>query len=51
MNNEPIIIAQQLSKTYYEGQNALQVLRGVDLTIARGVRIAIVRWSRYTHCG
>ncbi|MCK0511533.1 lipoprotein-releasing ABC transporter ATP-binding protein LolD [Aromatoleum buckelii] len=40
--NEPVLACEGLSKTFREGADALQVLDGVTLTVARGERIAIV---------
>ncbi|CAI09428.1 lipoprotein-releasing ABC transporter ATP-binding protein LolD [Aromatoleum aromaticum] len=40
--NEPVLACEGLSKTFREGADALQVLDGVTLAVARGERIAIV---------
>ncbi|MCK0505683.1 MULTISPECIES: lipoprotein-releasing ABC transporter ATP-binding protein LolD [Aromatoleum] len=40
--NEPVLACEGLSKTFREGADALQVLNGVTLAVARGERIAIV---------
>ncbi len=40
--NEPIITCTDLKKTYHDGHTALDVLQGINLTIGRGTRIAIV---------
>lgn len=41
----PLLAARRLSKTYRRGENAVPVLRGVDLTIDAGELIAIVGQS------
>ena len=38
----PVIVCRGLVKTYAEGPQVVEVLRGVDLTVAAGERIAIV---------
>ena len=40
--NKPIISCHDLKKAYHDGHNVLHVLRGIDLTITRGMRVAIV---------
>ena len=40
--NKSIISCRDLKKAYHDGHNVLHVLRGIDLTITRGMRIAIV---------
>jgi len=40
--NEPVLACEGLSKTFREGADALQVLSGVTLAVARGERVAIV---------
>ncbi len=40
--NKSIISCRDLKKSYHDGHNVLHVLRGIDLTITRGMRIAIV---------
>ena len=40
--NKSIISCRDLKKAYHAGHNVLHVLRGIDLTITRGMRIAIV---------
>ena len=40
--NEPVLACEGLSKTFREGADALQVLNGVTLAVARGERVAIV---------
>ena len=40
--NKSIISCRDLKKVYHDGHNVLHVLRGIDLTITRGMRIAIV---------
>jgi len=39
--NEPFLSARGLSKTYTMGRRTLEVLRGVDLTVARGEFLAL----------
>lgn len=39
--NNPLITARNLSKTYALGRRSLEVLRGVDLTVARGEFLAL----------
>jgi ABC-type lipoprotein export system ATPase subunit len=41
MNNEPLLSARALTKTYVMGKRALEVLRGVDLSVARGEFLAL----------
>lgn len=40
--NEPVIECRELSKSFREGEDALQVLRGVSLSVERGERVAVV---------
>ncbi|MBP6919102.1 MAG: lipoprotein-releasing ABC transporter ATP-binding protein LolD [Legionellaceae bacterium] len=40
--NKPIISCRDLKKAFHDGHNVLHVLRGIDLTITRGMRVAIV---------
>ncbi len=40
--NGPVLACEGLSKSYREGADAVAVLRGIDLAVARGERIAIV---------
>ena len=40
--NKPIISCRDLKKAFHDGHNVLHVLRGIDLTIMRGMRVAIV---------
>lgn len=40
--NDSIISCSNLKKNYHDGHNTLHVLRGIDLTITPGMRIAIV---------
>ena len=40
--SEVIIQCQQLKKSYQEGHNVIDVLQGINLSIAAGARIAIV---------
>ncbi len=42
VNASPIIRAQNLSKTFDDGRLRLDVLKGVDFSVARGERVAIV---------
>lgn len=37
-----VLVAQQLHKTYQQGTQGVSVLRGVDLSIARGERVAVI---------
>lgn len=39
--NEPLLIARGLRKSYQLGRRSVEVLRGVDLTIARGDFVAL----------
>ena len=39
--NEPVIECRDLSKSFREGEDALQVLRGVSLSVGRGERVAV----------
>ena len=39
--SEPLLSARALTKTYTLGKRALEVLRGVDLTVARGEFLAL----------
>jgi lipoprotein-releasing system ATP-binding protein len=39
--SEPLLSARGLTKTYLMGKRALEVLRGVDLTVARGEFLAL----------
>ena len=41
-NNDAVLACDRLSKTFREGTDALQVLDGVTLAVARAERIAIV---------
>ncbi len=45
MSNEVVLSCRELSKTYAEGPEQLQVLTGVNLEVARGERMAIVGQS------
>lgn len=38
----PVLACEGLSKSFREGADAVEVLRGIDLSVARGERIAIV---------
>ena len=38
----PVLRAQGLTKSFFQGKNEVKVLRSVDLSVARGERIAIV---------
>ncbi|MCW5560162.1 MAG: ATP-binding cassette domain-containing protein, partial [Verrucomicrobiae bacterium] len=38
----PVLESVNLSKSFREGQDAVEVLRGVSLSVARGERVAIV---------
>ena len=40
--NKPIIQSQNLKKSYRQGQVDIDVLRGINLSIEKGARIAIV---------
>ena len=42
MNNTPILQCRYLTKRYDQGGLDVEVLRGVDLTISRGERVAIM---------
>jgi lipoprotein-releasing system ATP-binding protein len=42
MNNTPILQCRQLTKRYTQGELDVEVLKGVDLTIGVGERIAIM---------
>ena len=39
--NEPLLSARGLNKTYVMGKRSLEVLRGVDVDIARGDFVAL----------
>lgn len=41
MNDQPILIAQNVRKTYIMGERKLEVLRGVSLTVTRGEFLAL----------
>lgn len=41
-SQEPVLVAEDLCKTFVEGNRSLEVLRGVNLALGRGDRIAIV---------
>lgn len=41
-NSTPVLQAQKLVKAYEEGNNELEVLRGVDLTVHKGDILAII---------
>lgn len=41
MNDEPILIAQNVRKTYIMGERKLEVLRGVSLSVHRGEFLAL----------
>ncbi len=45
MNNEPVLQAKGLSKTYVEGALSVPVLADIDLTVSAGERLAIVGLS------
>ena len=45
MTPEVVLTAVNLHKHFYQGANDLHVLRGIDLTVRRGERIAIVGLS------
>ena len=40
--NEPVLACENLSKSFREGADAVEVLRGVSLAVMRGERVAIV---------
>lgn len=42
MNKPPVVESLALNKSYHDGQNVVQVLKGLDLAIAEGSRMAIV---------
>ena len=42
MNNSTILQCKQLTKRYDQGGLDVEVLRGVDLTISKGERVAIM---------
>ena len=44
-NQQPVLQAQGLSKTYHDGNLNVRVLEGVDLTIQSGEKIAIIGTS------
>src|ERR1043165_4122009 len=39
--NEPLLLAKGIHKTYFLGQRALEVLRGVDVELRRGDFLAV----------
>ena len=41
-SDAPVLACEGLSKSFREGADAVEVLRGIDLSVARGERIAIV---------
>jgi len=43
--DDPVLIATQLEKSFREGDNQLQVLKGISMQVARGKRVAIVGLS------
>jgi lipoprotein-releasing system ATP-binding protein len=40
--NKPIVSCQQLVKSYHDGQNVVEVLKGFDFNIQPGERVAII---------
>lgn len=40
--NEPVLGTRNLKKTYHDGTSTVEVLKGIDLTIAKGDRVAII---------
>lgn len=42
LNNDVVIACESLRKTYCEGPEPVEVLKGIDLSIARGERVAII---------
>ena len=47
MTPEVVLTAVNLHKHFYQGANDLHVLRGIDLTVRRGERIAIVGRAQF----
>ncbi len=41
-NNQPVLSCRGLGKTFTQGSYSVEVLRGIDLSVARGERVAIV---------
>ena len=42
MNEAPVLACSGLKKTYLQGLDRIEVLAGVDLTVMRGERLAII---------
>ena len=40
--NDLVISCEQISKVYQDGQNQVEVLKGVDLALTQGEMLAIV---------
>jgi lipoprotein-releasing system ATP-binding protein len=40
--NESVLGTRHLKKTYHDGTSTVEVLKGIDLTIAKGDRVAII---------
>ena len=43
--NDPVIKISNLHKRYHQGSNAIHILRGIDVDIERGERVAITGLS------
>lgn len=42
LNKAPALVAQGVTKTYYDGNEPLSILRGIDLTVPAGEMLAII---------
>jgi lipoprotein-releasing system ATP-binding protein len=42
MNNSPVVVCQNLRKTFHDGSSHIDVLQDISFSVARGERVAIV---------